>query len=131
MATQKGKGRRVGRILIVDDDKAIRELYARMLRKAGYETEEAANGDAALEVLRAHRFDVMVLDLNMPGADGFEVMRMVKSEHPHIRILVTSGYLQGALLLPAECLGAAITIEKTKAPQLLVRSVRKLLGDRD
>jgi CheY-like chemotaxis protein len=67
-------------ILVVDDDSAIRVLVARILRRAGYETAMAANGEEALTELRARRFEAVVLDLMMPVMSGFEVLRYL-DEH--------------------------------------------------
>lgn len=69
------------------------------------------------------------VDLKMPDIDGFEVLKIVRSEFPHFEVLVISGYLEGALLKAAECLGASLSLDKANAPRLLVETTRKLLGD--
>jgi CheY-like chemotaxis protein len=117
------------RILIADDEPQIRKLFARKLRNAGYSVSEAKTGAEALILLRGIRFRLLLLDLDMPDTDGFEVLKTVRSEFPHVPVLVISGYMQGALLKAAECFGAVWTLEKAAAPQLLVPTVRKLLGD--
>jgi DNA-binding NarL/FixJ family response regulator len=65
----------------------------------------------------------------MPDVDGFDVLKIVRSEFSHLQVLVISGYLHGALLEAAECLGARLTLDKASAPRLLVETTRKLLGD--
>lgn len=62
-------------ILVVDDDVAIRVLVSRILRREGYTTAEAANGQEALDHLRANTVEAVVLDLMMPVMSGFEVIR--------------------------------------------------------
>ncbi|WP_026872538.1 adenylate/guanylate cyclase domain-containing protein [Inquilinus limosus] len=68
-------------ILIVDDDETNRYTLARRLRREGYEDlTEAADGVAALALLRSRRFDLVLLDVMMPGMDGYEVLRTLKSD---------------------------------------------------
>jgi len=120
---------RVARILVADDEPEICKLFAGQLRSAGYSVSEAQSGAEALRLLRGNAFDLLVLDLDMPDIDGFEVLKIVRSEFPHLQVLVVSGYLEGSLLQAAECLGARLTLEKTSASRLLVKTARKLLGD--
>lgn len=68
------------RILIVDDEAAMRLVLSKQLNRAGYETETAANGEAALAATAAGSFDAIVLDVIMPGMDGFEVCRRMKAD---------------------------------------------------
>ena len=128
MGSQK-KAAAAPRILVVDDDPQVRRLFARKLRSAGYSVSEAQSGRQALVVLRGSRFDLMVLDLEMPDTDGFEVLKSMRSEQPHLRVLVISGYMQGGLLEAAEWFGATATIDKLTAPQSLVETARRLLGE--
>ena len=121
----------VSRILVADDDAQVRKVFARKLRSAGYGVSEAKTGEEALTLLRAMRFRLLVLDLDMPDIDGFQVLKMVRGEFPHIQILVVSGYLSGALLEAASYFGAARTLQKPTSPQLLVETARIMLGDTD
>ena len=82
------------KILIVDDDIQIQELFARMLSSHGYQTEVASDGFEAGIKIMSFKPSVILLDLHMPGMDGFEVCKKVK-ENPvtaHIKILVVTGY---------------------------------------
>jgi CheY-like chemotaxis protein len=116
-------------ILVADDDPQVRQLFVKQLIAAGYEVHAAKSGEHTLAALRAAVFDLLVLDLNMPGTDGFEVLKQVRIEFPHIRVLVISGYMKGALLEAAEWFGAAATLEKGAAPEQLLQNVKRLLGD--
>ena len=62
------------RVLVVDDDVAIRTLVTRVFRRRGDTVQNAVDGDAAIECLKHHRFDLVVLDLMMPRTDGFGVL---------------------------------------------------------
>jgi len=68
------------RILLVEDDRQLRTSVARGLREAGHEVAEAADGDRALEMARATVWDCIVLDLLLPGRDGRDVCRALRSE---------------------------------------------------
>jgi two-component system response regulator ResD len=71
-------GRVRGRVLVVDDEPTIAEVVCRYLERAGYDAASAADGDAALAATDAAPFDLMVLDVMMPGIDGLEVLRRVR-----------------------------------------------------
>ncbi len=73
------------RILVVDDDPAIRELIVRWLEPSGADIEEARDGVEALDRLAAFQPEAMVLDLNMPGRDGFEVLQHMQENDAHER----------------------------------------------
>jgi signal transduction histidine kinase len=86
--------RLAARILLVDDDAAVRDVTAAMLRDMGYEMEEAASGDAALAVLAAKSFDLVVIDFAMPGMSGAELARRVRNRHPSLPVLFVTGYAE-------------------------------------
>jgi two-component system KDP operon response regulator KdpE len=67
-----------GRILVVDDDPQIRRVMKVTLTGQGYEVDDAKTGEEALEKLRAHRFDLALLDMNMPGMGGLEACRAIR-----------------------------------------------------
>jgi two-component system cell cycle sensor histidine kinase/response regulator CckA len=85
-------------ILIVDDDPQVRKLFHQVLNKAGYSVHDACNGLEAQALVQRVHFDVMILDLNMPEMDGFEVLKFARSALPALKIIVASGYMQGATL---------------------------------
>lgn len=69
-----------GRILVVDDDPQIRRVMKVTLTGQGYEVDDAKNGEEALEKLREHRFDLVLLDMNMPGMGGLETCGLIRSQ---------------------------------------------------
>ncbi len=86
------------------------------------------SGESALDTLNtATPIDLMVLDLDMPEPDGFEVLKAVRTKWPGLRILVISGWMEGALLKPAKILGATCSLSKTDAPKLLLQTVTDIL----
>jgi DNA-binding NtrC family response regulator len=79
------------RILVVDDKENILKLFARILGD-GYELTTAADGGRAISLVAAQPFDVVVTDLRMPGADGFEVLRAVKARAPETEVVMMTAY---------------------------------------
>ena len=77
-----------GRVLVVDDDRAIRESLARALELDGYDVELASDGAAALAAIRERRPDVAVLDVMMPNIDGLTVCRVLRAERDRLPILM-------------------------------------------
>jgi CheY-like chemotaxis protein len=72
------------RVLIADDEDAIRTLVGRMLRRAGFDIVEAADGQCAIEALDGEAFDALLLDLMMPRVDGFGVMEHLIERQPRM-----------------------------------------------
>jgi len=117
-----------GRILVVDDDPQILKLYSKILAKGGYRVAVEPSGKKAIKILDDDEpFDLLVLDLCMPQPDGFEVLEQIRARHPGLRTLVTSGFMDGALLLASEALGATATLNKKDSPEQLLEKVNLLL----
>ncbi|GAB4433881.1 MAG: response regulator transcription factor [Anaerolineae bacterium] len=81
-----------GRILIVDDEEALRFFTADGLTQAGWSVDEAGSGEAALVLLSKTSYDVMLLDLRMVGLDGLTVMRQAKERWPELMIIIMTAY---------------------------------------
>jgi signal transduction histidine kinase/AmiR/NasT family two-component response regulator len=89
----KATARGGGSILLVDDDEAVREVTAAMLRDLGFKVIEAGSGGAALEILDTRRkIDLLLLDFAMPGMNGAEVARAAHARRPNLPILFVTGY---------------------------------------
>ena len=100
------------RVLVVDDEANIRFSLTRALNRLGYETAEAESGRQALELLRQATYDLMVLDIRMPGMDGLEVMSQAHQLRPALLILVLTGHAT---------LESAITAVKAHAADYLIK----------
>lgn len=80
------------RILIVDDDPLVPRTLRILLRKHGHEAEAASHVAEALTLLEDRTFDVIISDINMPGADGYELLREVKRTAPETEVILVTGY---------------------------------------
>lgn len=119
------------KILLVEDEDFIRELYTRQLTKAGLSIKSVPNGQAALELLKAEQFDLMLLDIMLPGINGLQVLREFKTKNPTspmITILLTN-LGQEAVIKEGFELGAqAYLIKSSYTPDQVVNEVKSTLG---
>jgi two-component system KDP operon response regulator KdpE len=77
-----------GKVLVVDDDSAIRRALHNTLHGMGFEVDDAASGEAALDLVREAEYDVVLLDINMPGIGGIRACREIRKSLPHLGILM-------------------------------------------
>ncbi len=115
------------RILVGDDDRAIRESLGRLLEMQGYESETVPNGAEVLESLRTSPADLLVLDLMMPGVDGLSVCRVLRSEGERIPILMLTARTETSDRVAGLDAGADDYLPKPFDPEELLARVRALL----
>jgi len=114
----------VTQVLIVDDVAAMAGQYAYDLKRlGGFETLVAATGDAALEILTREPVDCVILDLEMPGMDGFEVLRALEHRAPRVPVIVYTGTGSYDRCVRAVRLGAASFIDKAEPMERVVQEV--------
>lgn len=116
------------RVLICDDDPALRFLVREMLSlsTAVQVVAEAGDGIEALEQLRLHRPDVVLLDLNMPRQDGMETLPLLRGEFPATRVVVLSANDDGLVGAKVLELGADRYVQKGVDPDTLIGIVEEL-----
>ncbi len=92
------------KILIIDDELNLRRSLAIGLKLEGFETEAVGTADDALEMLAGRAFDLVLVDLMMPGVHGLELARRIRQLHPTVRIVLTSAYhLSERQMAQADC----------------------------
>lgn len=116
------------RILVVDDEESILVPLEFLLRKAGHEVVLARTGEEAWESLSQGAFDLLVLDLMLPGMDGFAVLERAKALPQRPKVLVLTARGQEADRAKALALGAEAFMAKPFATQDLLAQVERLAG---
>jgi DNA-binding NarL/FixJ family response regulator len=116
------------RIVIADDHAIVREGLKRIVSSAdGLEVvAEAKDGNEVLQLVRECAFDVLMLDLSMPGRNGMETIKLARAERPNLRILVLSMHQELQYAVRAIKSGASGYLTKESAPALLVEAIRKI-----
>ena len=79
-------------ILLVEDNPNLGALYQEELSDAGYHTLRATSGSEAIEQMMKHRFDLVVLEINLSGMDGIEVLETMLDAQPHLPVIINSGH---------------------------------------
>ena len=114
-------------VLVVDDEPGIRELLGEILGDEGFSVSTAASGEDALEALASELFDVVLLDVWLPGMDGIEVLRQMRAGGHRVPVVVISGHATTELAVRAIREGAADFIEKPLALERVLLTVRNTL----
>ena len=116
------------RVLLADDHAVVRAGLREILTDAGDITVagEASNGQEVLAQVRGHDFDLAVLDMSMPGRNGIDLIKQVKSEKPKLRILILSMHSEQQYAVRALKAGASGYLTKDSAADQLVAAIRRI-----
>jgi DNA-binding NarL/FixJ family response regulator len=117
------------RILLADDHAVVRHGVKRILTDAyaGATFGEAQNAHELLEMVGGKSWDIVVLDLNMPGGNGLEALKQIKLDHPQLPVLILSMYPEDQYAVRTIRAGAAGYLNKESAPEELVQAIHKIL----
>ncbi len=107
------------RILIIDDEKVIREGVERALSNRGYHIAKAEDGDRGLMLLKEQEFDIVLTDLMMPGLDGFAVLDWIRQNQPHVQVIVITGFATVTKAVTAMKQGAFDFVGKPFTPDYI------------
>ena len=121
----------MARIILIDDEDAVRRTVRLALERAGHQVLEASDGEAGLKLLAQSGADLVITDIFMPGQDGIVTIRRIRKESPGVKVIaVSGGDSTGRLDLRkgAELLGAATSLRKPFSSADLLRAVRDVLG---
>ena len=116
------------RIAIADDHAIVRKGLRQILAETNdlAVTGEAASADELFTLLRAHPFDIVVLDLTFGTRDGIDLLKYIKNEFPHLHVLILSMHAEELFAIRAIRAGAGGYIEKDRAPEELVAAIRRI-----
>ena len=118
------------RILLIDDEEAVRTTVTEILKRAGYEVQSAADGKSGLELFEHQSFDLLITDLLMPVRDGLETIMTLRRGRTPLKIMVISGCgqtLGSEYMKIARHLGADSSLPKPFTRDELLAAVAKLL----
>jgi DNA-binding NarL/FixJ family response regulator len=115
-------------ILIADDHTIVREGLKQILAETAdmVVTDEAVNGLDVVEKAAKQNFDVVLLDISMPGRNGLDVLKQLRAEHPHLPVLILSMYSEEQYAMRALRAGAAGYLTKDSASDELILAIRKI-----
>ena len=120
------------KVLIVDDHPIVRAgLLRLMAAEPEIEVREAATGKEALALVREHRPDLVVLDLNLPGVGGLEVIARLKLDDPGVRVLVLTMHDNAIYVTRALQAGASGYVSKNAPPDEILEAMRRVAGGRN
>jgi len=115
-------------VLVADDEPTMRDACKQSLAKIGLVVSEAEDGDAALELIGQRAFDLIILDLKMPGTPGMEVLSTIKSQNPDVPVIIITGYATVESAVEAMRRGADDFLPKPFTPETFRLIVTRVLG---
>ncbi len=118
------------RILVADDEPLLRDIVREILESEGYEVDEAANGEMALESMLAKPYDLVILDLRMPRMNGFDVLQALDLEGTieDLPVIILTGDPAPEFMHTTYRMGASYFVSKPVKMRRLVAAVRVLLN---
>ncbi len=121
-----------GTVLLVEDDRQVRELIETMLHRQGYEVLSAVNGEEALRILESHRgrIDLLLTDVIMPGMNGKELYKKAVSLAPGLKVIYMSGYTEKIIANRGVLERGSIFIQKPFTVKNLLGKIREVMGSR-
>ncbi len=116
------------RILVVDDEDALRTVLSSELEGEGYKVASASDGAEAIDILKKDEFDLILLDIKMPNVDGFEVLKFVKETHPDTKVIMLTGFADLKNAIESKKLGAEDFVSKPYDLVDLLTTVERVLS---
>lgn len=117
-------------ILVIDDEETMRDSCQQTLSRDGNRVAVAEDGLTGLAMLKKESFDLVILDLKMPGLNGMEVLKKLSEEHPRLAVVIISGYATVESVIEGMRTGAYDFITKPFTPDSLLMSVKRALEKR-
>jgi two-component system response regulator MprA len=117
------------RILVADDEKAVRDMLRDVLASEGYEVDSVGDGIQVMETLKTKNYDLLILDVGMPGFDGYHVAEQISSKEGYrAKIVILTGRDIAMDSSQALLSGADAFLEKACGIDMLLKTVEKMIG---
>lgn len=116
------------KILVVDDEEALRTVLSTELEGEGYQVSTAGDGEEAIKILGSQQFHLILLDIKMPNVDGFEVLKFVKEKQPTTKVIMLTGFADLKNAIESKKLGAEDFVSKPYDLVDLLTTVERVLG---
>ena len=117
------------RILVVDDEEALRTVLSNELINAGYEVSTASDGDEAISSVQNKKYDLVLLDIKMPKVDGFEVLRFIKKTIPTLKVIMLTGFADLKNAIESKKHGAEDFVSKPYDLVDLLTTIERVLSE--
>jgi len=114
------------KVLLVDDHILIRKGIMLLLENEGFEFCEAQDGPEALAAISCNCYDIVLLDISLPGQNGIEVLKLIKRERPNLPVLMLTMYQEEQYAIRAMRAGASGYLEKNTPPKILVEAMKNI-----
>lgn len=118
----------MAKVLIVDDAAFMLMRSAKLLTECGFEVIEAENGLDAVDKYEQHKPDAVLMDITMPGMDGLEALKQIRSRDPNARVAMVTAMGQQAIVMEALKAGAKDFVLKPFQPDRIVGALKKILA---
>jgi len=117
------------RILVVDDEPELRILLSQVLENAGYDIKEASDGEEAIQLLKKEKYDLTLLDIQMPILDGIKVLKYIKDHSLGTKAIMLTGYADLKHAMEAKEYGAKDFIGKPYKIEDIIATVERVLKE--
>jgi len=117
------------RILVCDDEDALRTILSSELAGAGYDVATAADGEEGITEVKNQKFDLVLLDIKMPKKDGFEVLKYIKKEQPAVKVIMLTGFADLKNAIESKKYGAEDFVSKPYDLVDLLTTIERVLSE--
>ncbi|MGA1843822.1 MAG: response regulator [bacterium] len=124
------KGNNEVKILVVDDQPGMCETLLDILEDVGYNVESAQDGSAAIEMNRRATFDIILMDIIMPGINGVDALKLIKQINPDTTVILMTAYTAPDLIMEAQKAGVYECLTKPFKPSRLLDIITRLCQER-
>lgn len=117
------------RVLVVDDEDALRTVLSSELMSVGYEVSSASDGEEAIGLVQNKKFDLVLLDIRMPKVDGFEVLKFIKKDYPTVKVIMLTGFADLKNAIESKKHGAEDFVSKPYDLVDLLTTIERVLSE--